>query len=109
PIANSSASQELEMIFRKAIQLQVDFARQTPWWYCEYPDSGTQRRRDGMQFNSNTMAIPRNHTSSSKARAKTVTLMISPALIKRGDPRGRSTQPIKVISKSQVVCGNLPR
>ncbi|KAK0726651.1 hypothetical protein B0T21DRAFT_371996 [Apiosordaria backusii] len=55
-----------------------------------------------MLFDDSTMSRhPISATSSS-----TVTLMISPALIKRGDSRGEDFNPNKVVCPSEVITGH---
>ncbi|KAK3987597.1 hypothetical protein QBC44DRAFT_383101 [Cladorrhinum sp. PSN332] len=110
---NKTAIRSLEEIFRAAIQLQIDLALQMPWWYCEYPqaqtDSGASKvvGTNVMKFNPEFMATPSNAAPPSKGRGDTVTLVVSPALIKRGDhpPRGQDANIRRVVEKSQVVCG----
>ncbi|KAK4220945.1 hypothetical protein QBC38DRAFT_323772, partial [Podospora fimiseda] len=99
----SVSNSKLDEIFKTAIQLQIDLALQTPWWYCDFPNINSI---DGTRFNSTTMTTPANVPPPNRLRGgDIVTLVVSPALIKRGDSRGENLGVVRVIAKAEIICG----
>ncbi|KAK4199948.1 hypothetical protein QBC40DRAFT_327739, partial [Triangularia verruculosa] len=103
PLTFTDEGRELRRIFTDAVSFQADLALQTAWWYCDQPGLDRGSPPFGTTFNDVTMTAQMKDTNFA---AGSVTLTISPALIKRGNSHGDDFSSERVVCQSEVLRGH---